>query len=210
VAISAAALTASCGDDFTSAAGGTSSAGGATSQAGAGGVANGGSAGSGGQATGGEGGESCVVGSDPCSQCEDDKCHDLLCNCNNNPACRPLETCLRGCGTTAGCDQGCMTADKDGISDLLLLMHCGAEQCSSDCSSLSKPPSECNLCLLNDCPGQFNSCYAEASCVAIIECVRNCTDDACQMDCKSKDLTGKSLYEALMACATVQCPLVCN
>lgn len=183
--------------------GGIGGTGGTGGTASSGGAAGGGATGGGGA---GGGGPVCApVPADACSQCELDKCKDAYCTCWDNPACIVLAACVKKCDPKdQPCMQACWTASKDGIADGAMVWDCAGTMCAQACPGYT-PLTACDKCLFKSCSDQMVACMANADCIKLLDCRKNCLDVACQNKCSADNPGGKDDANALTVCATAKC-----
>jgi len=224
-------LVAGCGsdvtDDFasaasTSGAGTASSAGGAGAVGGAASVSTtgpGAGPGSGGAGAsgvgpggaGGEGGGGCASLGDPCTDCLSSQCQAVYCNCLSNAQCGALVQCFGQCmmGDQA-CNQACLTAHEDGISDAYVLGDCSGTVCMGSCKGGNslKP---CGLCLFTKCEPVMNQCLANPDCTALIQCLQACdgSDPTCPSTCAAQFPGGTTDAQAVGTCKNQSCASEC-
>lgn len=224
VAVAGASVMAACGSDESNTSTGdttttttttTSSAGGAGGAGGDMTTASGGAGGQGGQGggTGGAGGAApCESLGDACSTCLHTMCQDLYCTCYNNAECSALVfTCLNQCDPTAAdyqmCVQDCSTMYPGGISDGALLGGCSDQNCATDCPPSGVVIDACSECLFTNCSNEMNTCLADPSCAAAIDCIQMCppNDIACPTMC-AQNIPGA---QAVLQCGFVNCQMQC-
>ncbi|XXX77738.1 hypothetical protein WMF30_03050 [Sorangium sp. So ce134] len=194
-------------------AGGSGGAGG-TGAGGAGGA--GGSGGAGSTATGGgAGGEAeyaCASLGDPCTTCLALRCQESYCACQRSAECAALGNCLLGCAPgEEPCQQTCMTAHREGISDVSLEGGCAAERCGVQCPSRASL-SPCESCRYARCAAEMNACVADPSCRALVACTDACAagDADCRETCAMAHESGAPAAAEVRACEGAQCTAECE
>jgi hypothetical protein len=128
-----------------------------------------------------------------------------------NPECQATTNCFLGCAPDdAACFQHCLTAHRDGISDVSLLGDCEAARCQAQCSS-GKPLTPCKSCLFTRCPDEMNTCIANAQCSALLACVEACAGNAgCTQACNRNHSSGVSDAEPVLGCGDTRCDALCR
>ncbi|MGK3997451.1 hypothetical protein [Sorangium sp. So ce1024] len=208
--------------------GGAGAAGGGTG--GAGGDGSGGGGGTGGSETGGggTGGDrtasattsgsggapayACASLGDPCTTCLALRCQESYCACLENPECAALANCLLICD--AGdrlCEQTCLTAHDEGISDRFLEGGCASNLCNVQCPSRA-PLSACETCLFAECADDMNACIADPSCRSLRSCASACKagDAVCEERCAAQYEAGELAARKVAACEGDVCRAACE
>lgn len=158
----------------------------------------------------GSGGQMCPGFGDVCTSCLSDQCGATWCGCWDNPECIALIECFNPCNGDEACQQVCMTAHQDGISDLYLASDCAGIHCQMECPG-NDPLDPCTVCILEDCEGEMNACLADPECLALYNCLNGCpnVDLACQQACYADHGAGVPTLQAMLECSQVMCPNEC-
>lgn len=223
-----AGVAASCaGESFSPSTSSSSGAGGGTGGNGGGAGGNGGAtvssssaSGSGGassSSTGGTGGSGggpvCMGLGDACSDCTFGACPTEYCACYADTSCATLVSCFNACGPgDMACQQTCMNANPDYISQAFLLGDCAATTCMTECPGVVDLDA-CPTCLFTSCSQSMNACFANAECQAIALCVINtCTPitQACALGCAAQHPNGQILAFTALQCLNANCSAQCN
>ncbi|HSN96992.1 MAG TPA: hypothetical protein VLS89_01800 [Candidatus Nanopelagicales bacterium] len=92
----------------------------------------------------------------------------------------PTTSVTTGPTTTTSTSTGTPTGFCDGTGDCLSCQDCALN--GGPCSTL------------------WNECLGDASCVALLECLGNCFDDACIEECFESYPEAQGLYQQLVVC----------
>jgi hypothetical protein len=160
--------------------------------------------------TGVGGGPVCPPFGDACTNCASQACPATYCNCYDNPECFALFQCTGSCGGGPDCQQMCLQAHPNGISDALLLGDCAGTTCGASCG-WGQPATPCEKCILSDCESEMNACLSVPSCFQLWQCLNDCPplSVVCQQGCYQANGDGTMLLQALLDCATMTCAPSC-
>ena len=104
------------------------------------------------------------------------------------------------------CSQSCLSSHPNAAADALLLNHCAATSCAQGCPTATALGA-CEVCALENCPSQMNTCLANSECMDLIACVTDCNgDDFCNAGCAFDHGDGQNDAEAVQACVQGPCP----
>lgn len=70
--------------------------------------------------------------------------------------------------------------------------------------------SDCTNCMQTQCGSQLSACQANSSCMSIIQCAANCTDQTCLDSCVSSYPSGASAFNAFYGCISEMCYIECG
>jgi hypothetical protein len=199
--------------------GGTGQGGIGQGGAGQGGVGQGGTGqggiGQGGTGQGGMGqggGGQCAPTGNGCTDCLYMTCMNVYCECFGSTDCTDIRSCAQNCQPgDMQCANTCYMLNSTGLAEFLLVSDCAGTQCQASCPG-AMPVNLCSVCLANQCEPQFEGCYADAECVALIDCIRGCPpgDMVCQQQCTTQHQTGLPEAQALRMCSVANCTPPCN
>lgn len=180
---------------------------------------SGGSGGSGGTSDGGTGGSggtadpcSIVLFPSSCDQCLKTNCMVECIAADSDPNWESYNTCLASCQ-----DEACRDACEDDYpathARSILLNACLDDLCGHVCNTgcgLSTGDPVCDDCFHTACNGECTALTIDPDIIAFIECVQNCSDEACYNACFSNYPATATLYEALVMCIQSKCPGACG
>jgi hypothetical protein len=166
-------------------------------------------------------------------------CSSQVAACQADSGCTTLSSCLKNCSDSA-CEQGCSSAAPQGSQTKLNdILTCVCSTCSTQCASqcgggttgggtngattgattgggTTGGGGSCATCQQMQvgaggaCSSQVNACTADTKCNALVGCLNNCTDMACQQNCASTaGSSSLALYNAIVDCACNQCSTEC-
>jgi MYXO-CTERM domain-containing protein len=79
------------------------------------------------------------------------------------------------------------------------------------------PPETCDSCFDSEvnspggaCASTVEACFNDTSCAALVDCVQNCTTDACVQGCAEQHANGVAKYNAIFECWCQACADVCT
>jgi hypothetical protein len=158
----------------------------------------------------GGGGPVCPSFGDECTTCLSRTCSATYCNCYENAECFALFDCTGSCGGDSTCEEGCLAAHQDGISDAILLSDCAGTTCNSSCG-WGDDVDPCTECILSDCEQPMNACVADPECLVLFNCLSSCgpVDLTCQQSCYDAHGAGVPTLQALLECSVVECDGSC-
>jgi hypothetical protein len=194
------------------AAGSTAAGAGGTEPFGGGGTAGSGTAGTGGTNASGSGGSS-TAGSggsssgQTCQECQQTECNAELAKCSQNQSCVAAIQCANQCQDQA-CFQKCLEDNPDGAADLQSLAGCVQNNCAEPCGGGSDDP--CVNCQQTECSSEIQACTSDPACVAAIQCINQCQDQACFQKCLEDNPDGASEVQALAGCVQNNCASECQ
>lgn len=215
-----------CGSNVTVETSGTGGAGATTATGGggaggsvsaAGGASTGGAstggASTGGASTGGTGGTTitCETQGGVCPTCLSTGCPEVFCACQEEPHCfgylECLGTCIEG---PPDCAQSCAAVHEPGITAAILVADCSATTCAGDCM-FGEPLNDCQKCTYGACPDEMNACIADAECLAVIACFKECPegDTPCYQACASAHPDGFAVFKPARDCQKAACQELC-
>jgi hypothetical protein len=124
----------------------------------------------------------------------------------------PLFACWQGCSASdQACIQACMALHENGVSAALLVSDCAAGACNGSCNFGQEVP-PCTECIYTDCAAVMNTCFVDAECIPLLDCLNACPPMSiqCQQQCYSAHGTGVDPLQAVIDCADVACGNLCN
>jgi hypothetical protein len=194
------------------AAGSTAAGAGGTEPFGGGGTAGSGTAGSGGTNASGSGGSS-TAGSggsssgQTCQECQQTECNAELSKCSQNQACVAAIQCVNQCQDQA-CFQKCLQDNPNGAADLQALAGCVQGKCADPCGGGGGDT--CVECQQTECSSEINDCTSDQACMAALQCVNQCQDQACFQKCLQDNPNGAPKLQALAGCVQNNCATECQ
>jgi hypothetical protein len=194
------------------AAGNTTAGSGGTEPFGGGGKAGSGTAGSGGTNASGSGGSG-TAGSggtssgQTCQECAQTSCNAEITKCNQNQSCVAAVNCVNACQDQA-CFDKCLKDNPNGVADLQSLADCLQNNCAEPCGSESEDP--CMACQQTECSAEIQDCTSDAACVAAVQCINQCQNQACFNKCLQDNPNGADKVQALVGCVQNNCASECQ
>lgn len=166
-----------------------------------------------------------------CKSCLDTKCKTQVDQCNANSECVALSNCLKSCKSN-DCMQKCLMDHQDGYPYLQSLSSCAAQNCANECKEDKDKgtpdtgdnggntsgntggntggDNSCKTCMQTKCSSQLNQCAANPECVALIQCIDPCNDDACVQNCAQQHPNGVSDVNNIVQCVQTNCSAECG
>src|SRR5262249_48844372 len=155
-------------------------------------------------------GTSCAGSGNTCDTCLVQSCPGFACACWANPECTGLLDCYaKACpnGVDDTCAKYCMSLNKSGIAQSLVLGHCAAGRCPNECEASGSPLNPCQECVYTKCENEVNACLSTAPCYNYMACVQGClpNDAGCADGCVNANPDAKDAAQALRDCRISSC-----
>lgn len=135
----------------------------------------------------------------------------LYCPCYADQDCAAIVACFNQCGANnPPCQQNCMSAHPDHISEAFILGDCAAGSCAQECPGvITLDP--CSMCLFTSCPAQMNTCLSDPECAALAECALMCAgNQICIFGCGQQHPNGQAKALGALQCMNSSCSAECN
>lgn len=78
------------------------------------------------------------------------------------------------------------------------------------CGNLGTGNLQCDVCLMQHCCNEMDTCAANVACYDLLDCLAACGDSACEQACAASHPTGIPAKAALYTCAENHCLVVCR
>lgn len=156
------------------------------------------------------------VPSGDCAACLDAACCVEGQACAQNGACSSLALCrLRCAPNDLECLHACGVDYFDGINAWKALNGCESVSCGDACATscgIEWADPVCNECVQTMCFESCGTCASNPACVALLQCVVACSDDACQGACADAHPSGLDALVGFMGqggCLETRCAGAC-
>jgi hypothetical protein len=113
-----------------------------------------------------------------------------------------LVTCVQGCQGDASCQQTCAIDHPTAVVDAVGLGDCSSQSCAAECPDTGIVLTPCVECVFTNCSNQINTCFANPTCQAAVDCALQCGND---FGCVSGCVMGNAQAQAVAQCALTQC-----
>lgn len=124
--------------------------------------------------------------------------------------CEPEIRSYHACAVNLGCED---VSFGDGYDDIRALNgNCGKEITALNiCDSAGPDTGEdvCETCLSSKCNSELLACSQNSACVSLLDCISNCTDEACTENCLSQYAGGAEQLLDILECTETSCSTEC-
>ena len=153
---------------------------------------------------------------DPCFQCEEEKCCESQAACNAEPDCAAYKACFSACPAKDGsldatCVYGCGTSHKNGANAFgglyaCMSYYCAIEQTVSRCDEAKRSP--CQVCAFETCGDRSADLASAPGGFLLVRCIVTCAvgDEACDGACYAKYPAALDAYQRYGECIAAACP----